>query len=215
MTTAEDFVLLSSEHHYSGWAIDVRTDTIRMPDGTIAKRDVIGHPGAVGVVALDADDKAVMVRQYRHPVGQFLLELPAGLLDVAGEPALQAAQRELYEEASLTASDWQVLVDIHTSPGMTDEAIRIFLARGLVDVPAEERFESEHEEITMTVERHSLQHLADMALRGELTNGPAVAGVFAARQAQSQGWHGLRSADSPWRARPTHGGELDCSDDGR
>jgi 8-oxo-dGDP phosphatase len=131
------------------------------------------------------------------------LELPAGLLDVQGESALAAAQRELFEEAALAATDWQVLVDLHTSPGMTDEAIRIYLARGLTEVAEGDRFEAEHEEVSMTVERYPLADLVDQVLAGELTNGPAVAGVLAAAVAERAGWQGLRSADSPWRARPS------------
>jgi hypothetical protein len=102
----------------------------------------------------------------------------------------------------LRAERWDVLVDLHTSPGMTDEAIRVFLARGLSDVPADERFATEHEEQTMTVERFPLAELAAAALRGELTNGPAVAGVLAAQLARAQGWSGLRSPDADWPARP-------------
>lgn len=196
------FSVLSSEDHYRGWVIDVHTDVVQMPDGSVAKRDVISHPGAVAVLALDADDNIVMVRQYRHPVRDLLLELPAGLLDVAGEPALDAAQRELFEEAALTADAWWVLLDLYTSPGMTDEAIRIFLARGLHPVPEADRFTAEHEEVTMTVERHSLDVLTAMALAGDLTNGPAAAGVLAAHAARSQAWTPLRPADAPWPARP-------------
>ncbi|HEY2042295.1 MAG TPA: NUDIX hydrolase [Jatrophihabitans sp.] len=206
MTAAEDFELLGSEHRYSGWAIEVRTDEVRMPDGTVGKRDVIAHPGAVGVVAIDNDDQVVMVRQYRHPIAQFLLELPAGLLDVAGEPALTAVQRELYEETNLTAADWWVLVDLHTSPGMTDEAIRIYVARGLTELAADQRYESQHEEVTMTVERYSLDELVRQALSGELTNAAAVAGVLAARAVREQGWHTLRPADAPWPARADRAG---------
>jgi 8-oxo-dGTP pyrophosphatase MutT (NUDIX family) len=202
MPSAEDFTVLSTEDHYRGWAIDVRTDTLSLPDGAVVRRDVITHPGAVAIVALDAADNVVMVRQYRHPVRQFLLELPAGLLDVAGESALQAARRELYEEAALEAEQWQVLVDLHTSPGMTDEAIRIYLARGLRPVSEADRFHAQDEESTMTVELFSMAELAQSALRGELTNGPAVAGVLAAQLSRSQGWAGLRSVDAPWPARP-------------
>jgi 8-oxo-dGDP phosphatase len=195
MAEARDFTVLSSEPRFSGTVFDVRTDEVRMPDGSVGRRDVIRHPGAVGVVAMDDRGMVVMVRQYRHPVGVLLLELPAGLLDVQGESALAAAQRELFEEAALAATDWQVLVDLHTSPGMTDEAIRIYLARGLTEVAEGDRFEAEHEEVSMTVERYPLADLVDQVLAGELTNGPAVA--------ERAGWQGLRSADSPWRARPS------------
>ncbi len=199
---AGGFEVVSSERRFDGAVFDVRTDEVRMPDGSVAKRDVIDHPGAVGIVALDAENNVVLVRQYRHPVGHELLELPAGLLDVDGESALLAARRELAEETALVAEHWSVLVDLHTSPGMSDEAIRIFLARGLSDAAADDRFSPEGEEASMTVERRPLDEVAALALAGGLTNGPAVAGVLAARLAGAAGWAGLRPADAPWQARP-------------
>lgn len=200
------FEVLSSEHRFSGSVIAVRTDAVRMPDGSVANRDVVVHPGAVAILALDADDNVVMVRQYRHPVGHELLELPAGLLDVEGEPALTGARRELHEEANLAATDWAVLLDIYNSSGMSDEAIRVYLARGLTEVDEKDRFAPEHEEISMTVERHPLDELVRMALAGELVNGTAVAGVLAAWAARADGWSGLRAADVAWPARPERAG---------
>jgi ADP-ribose pyrophosphatase len=200
--TEPEFTVVGSQHHYRGWVIDVHTDEVRMPDGTVAKRDVVDHSGAVAVLAMDSDENVVMVRQYRHPVRAHLLELPAGLLDIADEDALTAAKRELHEEAALTAEDWSVLLDLYTSPGMSSEAIRVYLARGLDQVPHDERFEAEHEEITMTVEKVALDHAVAMALSGTLTNGPAVAGVLAAYVARSQDWKPLRPANSVWAARP-------------
>jgi len=196
------FEVLSSEHRFSGSVIGVRTDAVRMPDGSVANRDVVVHPGAVAILALDADDSVVMVRQYRHPVGHELLELPAGLLDVQGEPALTGARRELYEEAALAAADWAVLLDIYNSSGMSDEAIRVYLARGLTEIVEEDRFAPKHEEISMTVERYPLEVLVRMSLAGELVNGTAVCGVLAAWAARADGWSGLRPADAHWPARP-------------
>lgn len=200
MTAA--FEVVSSERRFDGAVFDVRTDEVRMPDGSIAKRDVIDHPGAVGIVALDADDKVVLVRQYRHPVGAELLELPAGLLDVDAESALVAAQRELAEETALAAEHWSVLIDVYTSPGMSNESIRIFLARGVSDATADDEFTPEGEEASMTVERRSLDEVAAMALAGDLTNGPAVAGVLAALAARNGGWSALRPTGARWPARP-------------
>jgi ADP-ribose pyrophosphatase len=200
--TEPEFTVLSSQHHYRGWVIDVHTDEVLMPDGSVAKRDVVDHAGAVAVLALDADENVVMVRQFRHPIRAHLLELPAGLLDLEGEDALTAAKRELHEETALTARDWWVLLDLYTSPGMSSEAIRVYLARGLDAVPHDERFEAEHEEVTMTVERVALDHAVAMALSGTLTNGPAVAGVLAAKVARSEDWRSLRPASSVWPARP-------------
>jgi len=200
--TDPHFAVVGSQHHYRGWVIDVHTDEVQMPDGSTAKRDVIDHPGAVAVLALDADDNVVMVRQYRHPVRAHLLELPAGLLDLEGEDALTAAKRELHEEAAITAQHWWVLLDLHTSPGMTSEAIRVYLARDLVSVPDDDRFAADGEESTMTVELLPLDAAVAMALAGDLTNGPAVAGVLAAEIARSQYWAPLRPANSLWAARP-------------
>ncbi|HET6210111.1 MAG TPA: NUDIX hydrolase [Jatrophihabitans sp.] len=196
------FEVLSTRHVFHGYAFDVRTDQVRMPEGTVAARDVVEHLGAVAVLAIDTEDQVWLVNQYRHPVGENLLELPAGLLDVAGEPAWDTARRELFEEAALRASDWQVLIDLYTSPGTTSEAIRVYLARGLTEVPAAERHAAEHEELVMTVERHPLSRLVSMALSGELTNAPAVAAVLAAQAARAAGWTGLRPASAPWPAKP-------------
>jgi len=202
--SADQYTVVASNPVYRGRVVSMRTDELRMSDGTVASREIVEHPGAVAIVAIDDDDRVVLVNQYRHPVRRYLDELPAGLLDVAGEPALVAARRELYEEAALTASDWYVLVDLYTSPGMTDEAIRVFLARGLLDVADSERFEPEHEEITLTVSRVALDEAVARALSGELTNAAAVAGVTAAAASRALSWKNLRRADAPWPARPGH-----------
>ncbi len=202
MTSDGDFSVVGSEHIYSGYAFEVRVDQVRMPDGDVARRDIIDHVGAVAVLAIDEDDRVTTVRQYRPAVGTHLIELPAGLLDLAGEPALDTAKRELYEEASTTATDWAVLIDLHTSPGMTNEAIRVYLARGLAPVPAADRYVTEHEERTMEVQSFPLSDLVERALAGEVTNGPAVAAIMAASVARGRGWTGLRSAEAAWPAKP-------------
>jgi ADP-ribose pyrophosphatase len=204
--SADQYQVLASTHHFRGRVISLRTDELRMSDGTVATREIVEHPGAVGVVALDEDDQVVLVNQYRHPVGRYLQELPAGLLDVPGEPALLAGQRELKEETGLAAAEWHVLIDLFTSPGMTNEAIRVFLARGLADAPGEQ-FVPEHEEITLTVSRVPLDEAVARAMRGELTNAAAVAGVCAAAAARADGWRALRPADAPWSVRPESSGQ--------
>jgi 8-oxo-dGTP pyrophosphatase MutT (NUDIX family) len=198
----DQYEVIDSQRVFTGRVISLRTDQLRMSDGSVSTREIVEHPGAVAIVALDDDDNVVLVTQYRHPVRQYVTELPAGLLDVVGESGLLAAQRELYEEAALTASDWHLLVDILPSPGMSDESIRVFLARGLADVPAADRFVPEHEEITMTVARRPLDEVVELALAGDLTNGAAVAGVLAAQVARAHGWRSLRPANAPWPARP-------------
>ncbi len=195
-----DYEVLTSETPFTGRVIAVRQDLVSMPGATTSYRDVVVHPGAVAVLAV-REDEVLLVTQYRHPVGERLDEIPAGLLDVDGEPALQAAQRELVEEAGYAAAQWDVLLDVWTSPGMTDEAIRVYLARELTQV---ERDVQEHEELEMTSHWVALDEAVEAALDGRLTNGVAVAGVLAAAAARARGWEGLRSADAPWPARPGH-----------
>jgi ADP-ribose pyrophosphatase len=196
--TADEYPLLSSRTLYDGAVVKLRLDTLRMSDGSQAEREIVGHPGAVSVAALDDEDRIVMVNQYRHAVRRRLDELPAGLLDVDGEDPLAAAQRELVEEAGLAADDWHVLLDLYSSPGFSDEAIRVFLARGLRDADPADDFVAEHEEVGMRVNRIPLEQAVQRALAGEISNASAVAGVLAADRARRSGWTGLRPADSPW-----------------
>jgi len=197
----EHYPVLSSTNVFRGRVITVRTDEVRMSDGSTAIREVVAHPGAVAVVALDDDDQIVMVNQYRHPVGRTLDELPAGLLDVPGEAPLAAARRELFEEAGLTARRWDLLLDVHTSPGMSDEMIRIFLGRELAEVDLAERFTPEAEEITMTVHRMPLTEAVRRALSGGITNAAAVAGILATAAAKADDWKSLRGVGGLDRPR--------------
>jgi 8-oxo-dGTP pyrophosphatase MutT (NUDIX family) len=186
--------------HSTGRVISVRRDRVEPPGAEPFTRDVVVHPGAVGVVALDNEERMLLVRQYRHPVGYRLLEPPAGLLDVAGEDYRAAAERELWEEAGMKASDWRLLVDAFTSPGMTTEAIRIFLARGLT--VASEAFERVHEEADMDVVRAPLADVVKAVLAGDLHNPILVMGALAAWTAlHGDGFDTLRPADAPWPAR--------------
>jgi len=189
----------SSDVVYQGTVIALRRDIVSMPGGSTGQRDVVVHPGAVAVVALDDEDRVLLVNQYRHPVRRRLDELPAGLLDVSGEPALAAAQRELAEEAGLEAGEWHVLLDVLTSPGMTDESIRVYLARSLRPC---ERDVQEHEELELTSRFEPLDEAVRRALAGELENAAAVMGVLAASAAAASGFAGLRPAEAPWTARP-------------
>jgi 8-oxo-dGTP pyrophosphatase MutT (NUDIX family) len=198
-----EYEVVASREIFNGRVISVRADDVRMSDGSIGTREIVTHPGAVAIVALDDDQNVVLVRQYRHPVASYLEELPAGLLDVAGEHALVAAQRELAEETALTADHWDVLIDMLTTPGMSDEAVRVFLARGLHAVPDEDRFTAEHEEITMTVHREPLDSVVRRVLSGEIRNGICVAGVLAAALVLSTGAP-MRAPESPWPDRPLH-----------
>lgn len=202
MTEQGDYEVVGSETVFTGRIVTVRRDSVRMPEGTTSTREVVEHMGAVGVVALDDENNVVLVNQYRHPVRARLDELPAGLLDVKGESALDAAKRELVEEAGLTAGEWHVLLDLYNSPGISTEAMRIYLARDLSTVPDRDGFTPEHEEATMTVRREPLGETVRRACAGRITNATAVAGLLAALHGKATGWRDLRPADTPWPARP-------------
>jgi 8-oxo-dGTP pyrophosphatase MutT (NUDIX family) len=187
----------SSTEQFAGRIFSVVTDEVAMPGGRHARRDYVRHVGAVGVLALDDADRIVLVQQYRHPVGARLWELPAGLVDVAGESLVAAAARELGEEADLVAGRWELLVDAYTSPGYSTELIRLFLARDLTPVPDGQRHERRDEEAELVTRMVDLDEAVAMALRGEILNASCVIGVFAAAHLRDQGWPPLRPADSP------------------
>jgi len=203
MAGEEDrFPVVESREVYRGRVITLRVDRVRMPDGRVAVREVVEHPGAVAVVALDEADRVVLIRQYRHPTRGYLLELPAGLLDVSGESAANTARRELFEESALRAETWHTLIDLRTSPGMSDEAVRVFLARDLVEVPEPERYAGRDEEADLGPHRVPLDEAVRAALDGRVENSIAVAGLLAAAYVRDGGWARLRPADAPWPARP-------------
>jgi 8-oxo-dGDP phosphatase len=182
---------------FRGPVFSVLTDEVRMPDGRYAERDYVVHIGAVVVVALDERDRVVLVRQYRHPIGRDLWELPAGLIDKAGEELPRAAARELAEETDLVAGRWQLLLDAHTSPGFSTEVIRLFLARDLTEVPEADRHERQHEEATMLTRRVPLDEAVAMALRGEITNAACQIGLLATARLRDAGWPQARPLDTP------------------
>ncbi len=192
--------VVSSTEHFRGRIITVRTDKVRTPDESITEREVVRHPGAVGVVALDAENRVLMIRQYRHPVGRLLWELPAGLRDVEGEPLLKTAQRELLEETGYRARRWHVLTDHYSSPGIITERLRIFLARDPELVPESERdFAPEAEEAHLILDWVPLDQAVSLVLAGELHNGVAVIGILAAHAAAGDGFGRLRDGDAPER----------------
>ncbi|MGI8693108.1 MAG: NUDIX domain-containing protein [Geodermatophilaceae bacterium] len=196
------YTVEGSEEIYAGAIFSLHKDTVRMPDGKVAVRETVVHPGAAVVVALDEQEQVVLIRQYRHPVRDYLWELPAGLLDVAGEQAHVGAARELAEEAGLTAARWDTLLDLRSSPGFSDEAVRVFLARDLGDIEEADRYVGEHEESDLTIRRVPLDEAARWVLAGQIENAAAAAGVLAALAARATGYSGLRAADAPWPARP-------------
>ena len=180
-----EFRVLSSETVYEGRVITLRRDTVAMPGGGSSVREVVHHPGAVAVVAIDDDDRVVMLRQYRHPVGARLRELPAGLRDEDGEPPLATAQRELAEEAQLSAERWSLLTTTYSTPGFCDEMVLVYLAEGLRPAERPDGFTVEHEEADMTVERVPLADAVQLVFDGEIRNAIAVIGLLAAMQVRA------------------------------
>lgn len=194
----ERWPVASSEQLVTGVLVRVRRDAVRMPGGQLAGREVVEHPGAVGVVALDEAGQVLMIRQYRHPVGRLLWEIPAGLRDKPGEPLLAAAERELLEETGYRAADWRVLVDYFSSPGFSTERLRIFLATGITEVPRRQReYVPENEEAHLLVAWVPLEQAAAAVLAGDLHNGAAAVGILSAYAARHGGFAALRRPDAP------------------
>lgn len=198
----ERWAVAASRTRFTGHVVSVRSDEVLAASGERFTRDVVVHPGAVAIVAVDEAERVVVVHQYRHPVGLRLWEVPAGLLDVAGEDPALAAARELAEETHLAAADWRVLADPFSSPGMTSEAIRVYLARGL-SVPDGPAWVGADEEADMPVSRIPLADLVDGVLAGRLHNPALITGVLAAWVARTRpGWDQLRRVDAPWPVWP-------------
>ncbi|MCK0440828.1 NUDIX hydrolase [Gordonia alkaliphila] len=196
---SHEFTVRDSTTVYSGAILALRLDRVEMPGGRAAEREVVSKHGAVAVVARDDRGRIALVNQYRHPVGRRLLELPAGLLDGGpDESPVEAAQRELAEEADLAAGSWQTLVDLVSSAGFCDEATRVFLAEDLHAVQSAPR---ENEEADLQVLWLSLDDAVAAALSGEIVNASAVAGILAAAEALRSGVE-LRAPDAPWTDRP-------------
>jgi 8-oxo-dGDP phosphatase len=192
----ESWPVDSSAIAFKNRLITVRNDQVHMPGDHIAERSVIIHPGAVVVLALDDEGRALMIRQYRHPAGHVLWELPAGLRDHAGEPLVEAAKRELLEETGYTARTWHTLIDTFSSPGITNERVRVFLARDLA--PAKDNdYTREHEEALIVTDWLPLRDAVPAILAGKLHNGHAIAGLLAGYVAWSEGLTGLRPDDAP------------------
>ena len=195
---SHEFTVESSEVLIDAPIIAVRRDSVVMPGGKPANREIVEHFGAVAVVALDDDGRVVLVEQYRHSVGKRLLELPAGLLDMYEEDELVCAKRELVEEAGLEAEQWGVLVDLVTSPGFAEEAVRVFVAKQLREV---ERPDAEDEEADMDFRWVPLSEAAQMVLRGEIVNSIAVGGILAACRV-AEGKAQSRDVSEPFELRP-------------
>ena len=177
--TGPGFVRLGERQVYQGHVIGLGVGSFQAPDGSTFERDVVHHPGAVAVVPVLDDGRVVMVRQYRAPIDQLLLEIPAGLRDVSGEDPEATARRELAEETGLTAASLTWLCEFHNSAGCSDETIIVFLGTGLEAVTHDRQgVEEQH----MTIEHVALDDVDDLVARGELTDAKSIIGLMLARR---------------------------------
>ncbi|MGA8112142.1 MAG: NUDIX hydrolase [Actinocatenispora sp.] len=198
--TATGYEVLGSTERFSNKVFRLVSDEVRMPEGDSAARDYLKHVGSVAAVAMDFPPelpagRVLLIRQYRHAVRGEMWELPAGLTDEAGERPVDSARRELAEETDLTAARWDLLVEIHSSPGCSDELIRVYLARDVADVPVADRHHRVGEEAGLTTTWVPLDDAVRMVQSGEITNATCVTGVLAAAGARDAGWAPLRPAD--------------------
>ena len=182
--------LVEATQVWRGRLLDVRRDRVRLPDGSEATREYIAHPGAVMVVPLHDDGSLVLERQWRHPLARTLLEFPAGKLD-PGESSLQCAQRELLEETGCRAREWAFACTLHNAVGYSSEGIDVWFARGL-STGERQLDEGEFLDVLST----SVDELAGMAQRGEVTDAKTLIGLL-----WLQNWRAGRWALS-WQAAP-------------
>lgn len=199
MSSPHAFPVAGSETIYVGQVMALRRDEVVMPGGRVAAREVVEQPGAVAVVALDGDGRVILIHQYRQPLGRRLWELPAGLLDEPGEDPVATARRELREETGLEAADWSLLVDVAGSPGLSDETVRVYLARELTDV--DRPVGVDDEEADLEFDRLALRDAVGRVLAGEIVNGPTAVGLLAAHTVLT-GAARQRPLHAPWPDRP-------------
>lgn len=192
----------SSEIVFHGHVWDIRKDVFDY-NGVELSRDFVDHTGAVAVLALDEQGRVLLIKQYRHPIGYRDWEIPAGLLDVRGESALTAAQRELAEEADLMASEWGVLSEFWTSPGGSNEAIRVYLARGLAATA--QPFPRSEEEADIETRWVELDEIVEAVLARRVQNPILAHAALAAQISRARGWATLGSAEEPWVRHPKLG----------
>ncbi|MEY2458072.1 MAG: 8-oxo-dGDP phosphatase [Acidimicrobiaceae bacterium] len=194
--------VVESELIHEGRVWDLRREEF-IYNGQPIVREFVDHPGAVAVLAMDERERVLLIKQYRHPIRHRDWEIPAGLLDEAGEHPLMAAQRELAEEADLEADDWSVLAEFTTSPGGSDEAIRIYLARGVR--AAREVFARTEEEADIEVRWVPLDEVVEAVLARRVQNPSLVIGALAAQASRETGWVTLGDSESAWPRHPKLG----------
>jgi 8-oxo-dGTP pyrophosphatase MutT (NUDIX family) len=174
---ASNPLIVSSKLAYKGVVWDIRSEVFDL-DGNEITREFVDHTGAVAVLAMDADGNVLLIQQYRHPIRSRDWELPAGLLDIPGEDPLVAAKRELEEEVDLVAADWSSLVDFYSSPGGSNELIRVYLATGVSASTA--TFDRVDEEAGILKRWVPLDEIVAGVLEGRLKNSILAIAVLAA-----------------------------------
>ncbi|MBX3099477.1 MAG: NUDIX hydrolase [Salinibacterium sp.] len=191
--------VLTSDVAFEGKVWNIRRDRFVL-DGDEIVREYTDHPGAVAVLALDERDRVLLIKQYRHPVEMRDWELPAGLLDIRDESPLAAAQRELAEEADLVAESWSLLAEFMTSPGGSNEVLRVYLARGVSAAPVV--FDRTEEEAGIEVRWVSLDEVVDGVLARQLQNSILAIAALSAAAGQQRGWSTLGDPKAPWPRHP-------------
>ena len=191
--------IVTSEVMFAGHVWNIRQDVFVL-DGDRITREYVDHTGAVAVLALDDEDRVLLIKQYRHPVRMRDWELPAGLLDITGESPLLAAQREFAEEVDLVAGRWDLLSEFMTSPGGSNEVLRVYLARDISDAPA--RFERLEEEAGIEVRWAPLDEVVDAVLSRDVQNSILAIAALSAHAGRSRNWSTLGDPYAPWPRHP-------------
>ena len=190
----------STKTDLEGLVWDIRSDEVVYGDTNLT-RQYLSHRGAVAIVALNEEDDVLLIRQYRHPIRAREWELPAGILDIANEDPVVAARRELLEETGLAAANWELLLDFFPSPGGSNEAIRVFLARNLA-VEASD-FLPTAEEVNIELRWVPLDDAVTSILDRKTQNGTLAVAILAAFAAKTRGWTNSTSANTPWDRHPS------------
>lgn len=196
--------LAARETVHEGAIFDLVRDTVDFAADVQFDREYLWHSGSVAVLAVDEDDRVLMIRQYRHAVGMTLWEIPAGLLDLDGEAPHVAAARELAEESGYAAEQLSTLVDLRPTPGASDEVVRVYLATGIREAD-EDGFERVDEEAELTSRWVPLAEAVTAVLEGRISNGPTVSALLALQVLRSEPGTDRprpRAAEAPFMQRP-------------
>ncbi|MEG6615663.1 NUDIX hydrolase [Peptococcaceae bacterium 1198_IL3148] len=167
---------ITSQMIHKGKVVNLRVDSVELPNGKIGSREVVEHVGAVAVVPITDDGDLIMVRQYRYPVQEILLEIPAGKLD-AGEDPKRCVERELLEETGMVAENCRLLFSMYSSPGFSNEILHIYLAENLT-------YQGQHldEDEFLQVEKITLDQGIEMIYNGKIKDAKTIAGILALKQ---------------------------------